>query len=228
MYLLFISFFLWRAFGETQAEQVLKAADEIRNPSGTYEMDVSVENSDSTKFDFTISIGGKDLSLIRTKAPSREIGKNYLMEGEVMWAYFPSIRRSVRVSLAQKLTGQASNGDMSRMRWFGDYEPKIESETAKDWTLILTAKREGLTYEKIRVWVDKAEKRPMRAEFLSPNLLVLKKMSFDEFGAMAGGTRPTKMTISNPNDSSDHSILRVHSMEVRSFSSNHFTQSNLQ
>ena len=44
----------------------------------------------------------------------------------------PSLKRAIRVSLSQKLMGEAANGDISRMRWYGDYNVKIEKQTNKE------------------------------------------------------------------------------------------------
>ena len=49
-----------------------------------------------------------------------------------IWVFIPNLKRSVRVGLSQKLTGQAANGDISRMRWSGDYTPKLLKETKKE------------------------------------------------------------------------------------------------
>ena len=68
------------------------------------------------------------------------------MLDENMWVFIPNLKRSVRVGLSQKLTGQAANGDISRMRWSGDYTPKLLKETKKSWLLHLQAKKKGLTH----------------------------------------------------------------------------------
>lgn len=210
------------------AEQILEKADEIRNPSSTYKMEVSVESTNDPTFKFEINIGGKESSLIRTLEPSREVGKNYLMLNENMWAYIPNIKRAIRVTLNQKLTGQAANGDISRMRWHGDYDGKIESENADHWVLFLTAKRTGLTYDKIRVAIDKKNFRPMHGEYLTTQGKVLKKIQFVEYAAMAGAIRPIKMVLTNAQKEGEQSTLRILKMADSSFPANFFTEGNLQ
>lgn len=210
------------------AEQILEKADEIRNPSSTYKMEVSVESTNDPTFKFEINIGGKESSLIRTLEPSREVGKNYLMLNENMWAYIPNIKRAIRVTLNQKLTGQAANGDISRMRWYGDYDGKIESENADQWVLFLTAKRTGLTYDKIRVAIDKKNFRPMHGEYLTTQGKVLKKIQFVEYAAMAGAIRPIKMVLTNAQKEGEQSTLRILKMADSTFPANFFTEGNLQ
>ena len=214
------------AWGQS-ADEILRKADEIRAPSQSYLMEVSVDSNDAAPFRFSISIGGKDSSVIRTLAPSREVGKNYLMVAEDMWAYIPNIRRAIRVTLNQKLTGQAANGDISRMRWYGDYNAEIEKEDTKSWTLMLTAKKQGLTYDKIRVRIDKNTFRPIDGSYLTKQGRSLKHVSFDDYKQIAGAVRPTKIMIRSADNKNHFSILRILKMKQATFPSSLFTQTSL-
>lgn len=213
--------------GAQTADEILARADEIRAPSGSYTMQVSVESTDAPTFEFDISIGGKEASLIRTKKPAREIGKNYLMHGEDMWAYIPNIRRSMRVTLNQKLTGQASNGDISRMRWHGDYAAVVESETPDQWVLFLTAAKKGLTYEKIRVWIDRKTYRPVKGEYLTLQGKPIKFITFAEYAEIGGAVRPVHMVITSATRADDQSVLRILGMRATELPASLFTQNNL-
>lgn len=209
------------------AGEILTKADEIRAPSSSYLMEVSVESNDSPEFQFEIAIGGKTTSLIKTRKPAREVGKNFLMHGEDMWAYIPNIRRSVRVTLNQKLTGQAANGDISRMRWAGDYEAAIESETPDHWVLFLTAGKKGLTYDKIRVWINKTNFRPIKGEYLTIQSKPIKYISFAEYGEVGGALRPVRMVIESATKAGDQSVLRILSMRQTDLPISMFTQNSL-
>lgn len=226
------SIFLVFAAGATEkpmsADDIIERADEIRSPSSSFQMDVEVESSDGGQSRFQVDISGSDSTLIKSKAPAREIGKNFLMLGKDMWAYIPNIHRAVRVALNQKLTGQAVNGDISRMRWRQDYSAKIEKEDATSWTLFLTAKAEGLTYEKIRVWVEKTSFRPIKGEFLSAQGRPLKRITYADYKDIGGGTRPTTMRIESADKDGEYSVLKILTMKAKEFPATHFTQSALQ
>ena len=150
------------------ADDILKKVDEVRNPSESYHMDVRI-NSSSEKEDstFSVSLKGNTKTFVKVKGPKKLIGRNMLMIEENMWVYVPNLKRSVRVSLSQKLIGEAANGDISRMRWTGDYIPKIEKEDKKTYTLFLQQKKKGLTYAKIRATIDKLSFHPIKAQFLT-------------------------------------------------------------
>lgn len=207
--------------------EILRRVDEVRNPSGSYEMRVRVGDS---VFVAWISKGTR--TLVRTLEPARDKGRDLLMLGEDMWAYIPNLKRSVRVSLGQKLTGQAANGDISRMRWAEDYAATLEGEDGEsdgkpEWVLSLKALKKGLTYDRLRIWVSRNDFRPIRAEYMTVSGNVLKRASFGAYKMIAGRMRPTEMQIVSAVSASDRSTLVVESMEQRSFPESAFNPQGL-
>jgi outer membrane lipoprotein-sorting protein len=202
--------------------EILRKVDAIRNPSESYEMQVRIgENL------FKVLISGNARTIVRTLEPARDRGRDLLMIDEEMWAFIPNLKRSVRVSLSQKLTGQAANGDISRMRWAGDYSPRIESQEGDTWVLALQASKKGLTYERLRIWVSKKDNAPQKAEYLTQGGKVLKRARFESFKLMAGRIRPTRMEIESAVNSQDRSTLEVQSMTPKTFSESIFNPQRL-
>jgi len=206
-------------------DEILRSADEIRNPSESFFMHVAVTGNDGSS-SFEVYTKGKDKTLIRTVAPLRDVGRDLLMLEENMWAYIPNLKRAVRVSLNQKLSGQTANGDIARMRWFGDYSAKIENETTDFWQLKLEASKKGLTYDRLRAFVQKNTFRPMKAEYLSNSDVLLKIALFSGYKSMAGKMRPTIIKITN-GKSSDASIIEISKMESRDLPASIFFQDTL-
>jgi outer membrane lipoprotein-sorting protein len=211
------------------ADEIIGKVDNIRNPAESYAMKVEIISSDTPKevSVFDVAISGNNKTVVRALAPASNRGRNLLMLDEEMWAFIPNLNRAVRVSLSQKLNGQAANGDISRMRWHGDYDAKIESESDKAWTLFLSAKKKGLTYEKVRVWIDKSNFRPERAEYLSLAGKPLKKASFRAYRELAGKVRPGEILIEDAIRKDENSLIRVKEMTVKSFPESMFNQNNL-
>lgn len=215
-------------------EEIVKNVDQLRNPAESFRMRVKVLDGATDSGDrkvFEVSLSGNNRTLIETLEPARDKGRNLLMLNEEMWAYIPSLKRAVRVSLSQKLSGQAANGDISRMRWSGDYTPSFEKteKTAKDqWVLLLEANKKGLTYDKIRVWVEQKTFRPLRAEFLTPAGKLLKKAAYSDYREMAGKIRPTRIEIQDALREQDRSAVVIESMEAKTFPASMFNQNNLQ
>lgn len=210
-------------------DEILKKADAIRNPAQSYYIDVQVKSTEdpSDIHQFHVAIHGNDKTRIETVEPKRDRGRTMLMLGENMWVFVPNLKREVRVSLNQKLTGQASNGDISRMRWSGDYSTKLESENDKEWQLLLTANKKGLTYDKIRVWIEKKSFRPLRAEYLTAQGKVLKKATYQGYKQIAGDVRPTEIVIQDAVRPSDLSVIKIEDMKVKTFPGSIYNKSEL-
>jgi outer membrane lipoprotein-sorting protein len=208
-------------------EAILKKADEVRNPAESFQMTVETENQDGESSKFEVKIKGSRKTLVKTLSPARDRGRNLLMIGEDMWAYVPNLKRSVRVALSQKLTGEAANGDISRMRWAGDYDVKLEKQDGKQWVLFLTADKKGLTYDKIRVWISKEGYRPMKAEYLSLSGDVLKNAKFDDYKMMEGAERPGTLIISDAKRKSQKTTITIVDIKKASFPDALFQESTL-
>ena len=204
---------------------ILKRADDVRNPADSYLLKVKVTSSDrpDDPSEFEVSLQGNAHTLIKTIKPAKDHGRNMLMLGEEMWAYLPNLKRAVRVGLNQKLVGQAANGDISRMRWFGDYDAQVEAETDKEWRLLLTANKKGLTYESVRAWIEKKTFHPQRAEYLSLTGKVLKRAKWGDWRPLCGMVRPGELLIQDAVRPDDQSTIKVVAMEVRDFDSSIFS-----
>jgi outer membrane lipoprotein-sorting protein len=229
--LLVTSFFSVSAQAQSVApEEILKRADDIRNPSESYFMKVRVFDDGNTTGSsslYEIAIQGNTKTLVKTLEPPRDRERSFLMLDEDIWAYIPNLKRAVRVSLSQRLSGQVARGDISRMRWAGDYTPTIEKEDDKTWLLFLTAKKKGLTYEKLRVWIEKSTFRPLKADFLSLDGKPMKNTVYRNYTSLAGKLRPKEIFIKNATNENDQSLIQISEMKVQSFPSSLFNQTNL-
>jgi outer membrane lipoprotein-sorting protein len=222
-------FFVTAVCAGISGNQIVKRVDNIRNPSKSFQLKVNVVSSDDVDGPWKgdVMIKGNFRTLVKTLAPKRVRGQNLLMLNEDMWLYLPNLKRAVRVSLKQKLTGEAANGDIARMRWFGDYKVKIEDSNKKQWVLYLTAKKKGLTYDKIRAWVNKKNFHPIKAEFLSMSGKVLRRAKYKRFKSIAGRVRPTEIHIFDAVDKSKWSKIQIKKMIVKSFPISLFNKSSL-
>lgn len=213
---------------KSDVSEILRKADEVRCPTESYFMEVEVVSQGSNDVvRLEVFTKGREKTRVNTVFPARDKGRNMVMIGEEMWAYVPNLKRAVRVALNQKLSGQAANGDVSRMRWWGDYYPVLESEDDSSWTLLLTARKKGLTYEKVRAWIEKKNFRPIKAEYLSLSGLVLKKTRFGGFRSIGGNVRPTEIQIQDAKNPSESSLLRILKLEARESSDTIFNQNAL-
>lgn len=223
--------FFWFLFGaiiqvEAQPAQWLKKADDIRNPSDSYEMKIQVEDGENDSV-FDVYLKGQDKTLIVTREPARDKGRNMLMLDRDFFAYVPNLKRSMKLSLSQKLSGQVANGDISRTRWFGDYAPQLEQEKNGEIQLLLKGTKTNLTYAWIRLWLKKENFQPLRAEYLGLNgKTTLKRAYFENYKNLVGALRPATIRIVDTQNQT--SKIQILSMQKRSFEDSFFTNRNME
>lgn len=208
------------------ADNLLKMADEVRNPSESFKMKINVLTSSSDQT-FEVFLKGKDKTLVIVKSPAKDRGRNMLMLDRDFHAYIPNLKKSVRLSLAQKMSGEVSNGDIARTRWHGDYQAKLEKEDGQDAILFLEGNKPMLTYQKIRLWVNKRNGRPSRAEFLGlDGKTVLKRAQYSDYEKIAGSLRPTTLKIEDV--TGKFSTISILEMEKSELADSLFTLQNLE
>ena len=210
-----------------EPDTILRRSDAIRNPGEAFVMDVEVASPDDTR-KFEVAIKGGNRTHVKLVAPARDRGRDLLMVDENMWAFVPALKRAVRVNLSQKLSGEAANGDISRMRWADDYTARVETETPKEWVLLLDAKKKGLTYDKIRAWVEKGTFRPLRAEYLTLAGKTLKRATFGVYRTLAGRERPSQIAIEDAVRPEQKSTIRITAMKTEALPDSRFNLERFQ
>lgn len=170
------------------AEALLKRSDLYRNGWPTYVVQVKISDFEAGKSDeehlYEVSQKGTDKTYVDFMSP-REKGRHLLMLGDDMWVYLPDTSRPVRITPLERLTGDASNGDVARTNYAVDYSPvylRSEKVGAVDCNVLeLTAKRKGATYQRIVYWLRAEDARPVRAEFYLTSGKHIKSATFDEY-----------------------------------------------
>ena len=111
------------------ARSIVAKADEIRFPADGFQVIIDIvstspgEDPDERKY--KVLSKGNQNTIVQTLEPAADRGQALLMRGRDLWVFMPNISQPVRLSLAQRLTGQVANGDLARANFSGDYEPKI-------------------------------------------------------------------------------------------------------
>jgi outer membrane lipoprotein-sorting protein len=183
--------------------QIVEKADYARMPQGDLELKVVVEDyrgdelSKKTTYKVWTSNGQK--SLVDTLEPARQKGRKLLMLDEDLWFFTPDIKRAARVSFEQRLTGEVSNGDLSRTNFRQDYEATlIGNETLQGqeaWVLDLKAARKNVTYAAIKYWVSKKNFVPLKAEFFTRSGKILKTALYSGVKNVLGTNVVTEIVI---------------------------------
>jgi hypothetical protein len=117
------------------ARSIVEKADKVRFPADAFQVDIVINSlrpeKDADTRKYRVLSKGNENTVVMVTEPASERGQIILMKGRDLWVFMPEVSQPVRISLAQRLTGQVANGDLARANFSGDYNPKIMSR--EDW-----------------------------------------------------------------------------------------------
>jgi len=220
---------------DESAATILQKADEARFPSQGTEVGVKIHtfegNDPPETREYQVLTKGNENTIVMTVLPAAERGQILLMKGRDLWLFVPNVSQPVRLSLAQRLTGVVSNGDIARANSSGDYAPKlvgaekIEGQTYH--VLNLTALDRSVTYQRVKYWVAQSNYLPYKAEFYSMSDRLLKTCKYENFRQMAGHVRPARLVMVDALRSASRSVMEYDEMRPRELPDKVFTKDYL-
>ena len=217
------------------AEEIVRRADEVRFPTEGFEVLVAIRTSQDGRAKeerlFKVLSKGNENTIVMTLEPASERGQILLMKGRDLWMFLPRVSQPVRLSLAQRLIGQVSNGDIARANFAGDYKAKLvrTERVGRDalYVLDLEAVDRSVAYQRVRYWVRQTNYWPYKAEFYSLSQRLLKTCEYGEFKALGGKVRPTKLLMVDALNRGEQSVLDYSAMKPRQLPDHVFTKEYL-
>lgn len=217
------------------ARSIVEKADKVRFPSEGFQVDIVINSSrpdkDADMRKFRVLSKGNENTVVMVTEPASERGQIILMKGRDLWVFMPEVSQPVRISLAQRLTGQVANGDLARANFSGDYNPRIlRSETIGNdrfHVLELNAVDRSVTYQRVVYWVNEKSSWPLKAEFYSLSNRLMKKCSYENFQTLAGRIRPTRLVMEDALRIGEKSVLEYSEMKLRDLPDKIFTKDYL-
>jgi hypothetical protein len=143
-------------------------------------------------------------NLVRYAEPPRDAGKLVLLKGGNLWFYDPASKASIRISPQQRLTGQASNGDVLTVNLARDYTTTIVGEESLQdadrksrdcWHLDMNAATPDAIYNRIEYWVERGTYRSVKGKFYADSGRLLKIAYYHKYEEQLGGMRPTEVIL---------------------------------
>jgi len=199
--------------GAESAHDIVAGADRVRNPEKPFHIIAIViqyksgEAVDRNVFSVYSKLDpatGQFRDVMRYAEPPRDAGKMLLLSGTTLWFYDPAARQSVRISPQQKLSGQASAGDVLTENLAVAYTPTLlGSETIQDgnrlqricWHLDLKAANDVATYNRVEYWVEKDTDYPIKARFYADSGGLLKTLYYRNFIKRGDRMMPAQAVI---------------------------------
>lgn len=217
------------------ARSIVEKADLVRFPGEGFQVDVHITSTQSGQAPETrkyrILSKGNANTVVMVTEPASERGQIILMKGRDLWVFMPDVSQPIRLGLSQRLTGQVANGDLARANFAADYHPKIlRSETigGEDYHVLeLIAVDRGVTYQRVVYWVRQKDNAPFKAEFYSLSNRLLKTCKYENYKAMEGRQRPTRLVMEDAMKSGEQSVLDYGNMKLRDLPDKVFTKDYL-
>ncbi len=220
---------------DSYARSIVEKADLVRFPSEGFQVDIVINTSQSDKQvemrKYRVLQKGNENTVVMVTEPASERGQIILMKGRDLWVFMPEVSQPVRISLAQRLTGQVANGDLARANFAADYNPKVlrdETINGENYVVMeLTAVDRSVTYQKVVYWVNKKNAWPLKAEFYSLSKRLLKTCSYENFQSLGGKIRPTRLVMEDALRGGEKSSLEYTEMKLRDLPEKIFTKDYL-
>ena len=220
------------ADAEPSAEEILRKADEVRNPQLDYTVWVTVTSrkprGNPRVATYEVLVKGRQDAVIKTLSPPIDKGRVLLMRGNDLWTYLPTISKPLRISLRERLMGEVANGDLARTNFSGDYTPTLTREDQLDgrtcYVLDLKANTGDVMYGRVRLWIETGTFAPSRAEFYAISGRLLKTCAYERYQELAGQRRPTQLVMSDPTVSGQYSTIAYDRMTIAPLPEKYFTK----
>ena len=174
------------------ADELVRRYDEVMSPK-TFEavMEMTAHRQDGTTRSYKLRVLklGNDKLRAWFLEPASSKGQEMLRVDDNMWVYMPNLKRALRIASRESFQGgDFNNGDIMRVNYVADYTAKLlpESTPSSVWVVELSAKSSEASYDRVRLWLDKDKRLPVKAEYYAASGKLLRSASFEALKSFYG------------------------------------------
>lgn len=216
------------------AATILAASDKARGgglPGILWQVNVETAERDGARDNMRVVVKSNgDDNMMEILEPVKARGRKILMRGNNMWFSSPSVTKPVPISPRQRLTGQASYGDIAATNYVKDYSAVMLGNEVLDsvpcYVLELTAASKSVTYDKVKYWIAQDSGLGIRAEFYTVSGKHIKTARFKYDNQISAGDKSipfvSEMQIVDALAGDTVTTLVYSAIEVRSLSARDF------
>jgi outer membrane lipoprotein-sorting protein len=190
------------AWAEPTPAEILARYDEIMNPR-TFDglMVMTAHRQDGTTRSYKMRVLKSDDEKVRVWffEPASAKGQEMLRVEDNLWVFMPSLKRALRIASRESFQGgDFNNGDVLRANYLRDYSPVL-APSGDDGLIMLrlTAKTKDAAYDRISLWVTKADLMPARGEYYAASGKLLRSATFSDIRTFRGHRRPSHVVMRN-------------------------------
>lgn len=183
--------------------EALEKIDRSLNPESyvSYKKIVNIDTK-GIKKEFVMYVGklGADKVLGSFLAPKTEVGRATLRIGDNMWLYIPNVKKPVRITSLQSVTGGLfNNADIMGLDYSDEYDCIDIKLADGKYELELKAKTGAVAYEKLIVVADTETYTPERIDCHTSSGMLVKSLHFKNIIEFEEGfKRPSVVETDSP------------------------------
>jgi len=228
-------------FGDQiDAEFLLQKVDDSRSPYNSFRESVQIfkiednQVTDSNRLEvfYRLNGDGSGASLAVFREPENMEGRITLMSQGMTWLYVPGSSGAIRISLAQRLSGGVSTGDILSINYRKDYDAELTGEDnvhdTPVYILELTAHTQAVTYYQVRLYVDQSTFLPVMAEYSSKTGTVLKSAYYTEYTELNGKSVCTEIRLVDHLNADELTVIRCSDFREEAQPQRFYNPQNLQ
>jgi hypothetical protein len=215
------------------AEQILRKAEEIRNPDLEYAVDFTIhgvsrgEPVRERDASYSMLARGKDRTVILMRSPAQLYGALVLMADNRYWMLLPKATKPWELSGAQMMNGDVATGDLARANLTRGYTVGLSGEQAIEgdacWRLELQPESGTARYTRIVYWVAKKGFLPRMLEHYGRSGGLLKTVRYSDYRTGALGRRPMRIDIESFDEWKEGSTLAFANLRKLAVAPSSFT-----
>jgi outer membrane lipoprotein-sorting protein len=216
------------AYAAIDGSQLLVQIDRNLNPESyeLYRKLINIE-PDGKKKEYTLFSVKKGVNKVAALflAPASDKGRSTLRVGDNMWLYIPNVGKPIRITSLQSVIGGVfNNADILNLDYSAEYNVEKVDETGKEYLLYVKAKNKTVAYDRLKMWVDKDKKIPIKIECLTEANMLIKTLYFKDIKDFSGGiVRPAVIETDSPLYKGYKSVMIFAKIKKKNFKDEVFT-----
>lgn len=185
---------------DPSSSDLLRAYDKVMGPpnfEAVVRMTAHRDDGSVRNYKMAMLKKGDDKFRIAFREPAAVVGQELLRQGDNLWVYMPNLKRAVRLANRDSFQGgDFNNADVLRVNYEADYTA-VASADGDAWLLELKGKTTNASYDKIKLWLRKADLQPLKGEYYTASGKMLRKAEFSDHKDYSGLKRPGKIVMRN-------------------------------
>ena len=190
------------ACADPTPEALLARYDALMNPKtfeGVVVMVAHHQDESTRSYKMRFLKSSDDKVRVSFSEPASARGQELLRVDDNLWVYLPNLKRALRIASRESFQGgDFNNADVLRVNYSRDFTARFTpSGDAMSWRLELAAKTRAAAYDRVVLWMSKAEQMPTRAEYYAVSGKLLRSAVFEDVKAFHGLRRPSHVIMRN-------------------------------